>query len=124
MTMITAITVTIFLTISVLVLPKMYLASLQADSLFDEEEPEPLQALLEHRNDWIFRHLACAIGALIIVWMMQNTPGVPVNEILEAGLGVYAGASLLFALLETMLALKISCLLDMMPARVKVRRDQ
>ena len=124
MTMITAITVTIFLSSCVLILPKMYLASLQADSLFDEEEAELLQALLEQRNDWIIRHLACAMGALIIVWMIYNTPGVAVNEMLAAGLGVYAGASLLFALLESMLALKISCLLDMMPTRVKVRRNQ
>lgn len=124
MTMITAFAVTIFLSMSVLILPKMYLASVNAEALYDEEDSELLHALLEQRNDWIVRHLACAIGALIVVWMMQNTPGVAVNEMIAAALGMYAGGSLLFAALESLLALKISGLLETMPARVPVRRDQ
>jgi len=121
MTMITAMTMTITLTMTIIMVPRIYHSSLEAELLYLEEEWESLQELLAGRNDWMLRHLGCALGALFLVWMAMNSPALGVPDRMASAMAVYASCSLLFAILESLLAQKIAGLLAAVPARVKLR---
>lgn len=119
--MIAAMTLTITLTMTTVMVPKIYHAFLVAELLFLEEELELLGDLLAERNDWMLRHLACGLGGMILIWVAMNTPGLEVPSQLTSATAVYASCSLLFAVLESLLAQKIAGLLAAVPARVKVQ---
>lgn len=121
MQMITALTMTITLVMSVVVVPKLYHACLEAEVLYLDEELELLRELLAERNDWIGRHLVCGAGAVLMIWMGNSLPGMEISARMVAALGVYASCSMLFAILESLVAQKIATLLARIPVRVKAR---
>lgn len=121
MTMIAAMTWTITLAMITVMVPKIYHAFLVAELLFLDEELELLRDLLAERNEWMLRHLGCGLGAMILIWVVMNAPGLEDPSQVTSATAVYASCSLLFAVLESLLAQKISGLLATVPARVKVQ---
>ena len=121
MTMLTALMMTITITMTVIMLPKMYHVYLVAEMLYLEEEYDLLRELLRERNDWVLRHVICGATGLVLLWLTKGFPGLEVPELLAATLALYAGLSLMLALFNSLLAQKVAALLSATPVRVRVR---
>ena len=121
MTMITAMMMTVTMLVTVTVVPGIYWASNEAEELYLEQEMELLRDLLEQRNAWVLRHLGCALGALMLAWIAQSSPGLEVPAQLADALAAYLVSSLLFAVLESLVAQKIFRMLASVPVRVSGR---
>ena len=124
MTTLTAILLmTVTLTMTVSVVCTIYGTLVKVEDLYLAQETELLQELLCQRNAWVVRHLGCGLGALTLVWIAKTIPGMEVPSQLAQATGIYAASSLLFSLLESLLAQKISHLLAGSPVQAG-RQDQ
>lgn len=101
--------------------PKIYCAFIDAKLLYLEEELELLRELRLERNDCMLHHLGCALAAMLLLWMVKSSPELTVPNQMTPALGIYAAASLLYALLESLLVHKIEGWLVAGPARMGVR---
>lgn len=120
-TITTLLLMTITITLTVAILPRIYGASIKAEELFLEQEIGLLRELLAEQNAWVLRHLGCGLGALALVWIAKTCPGMEVPGQLAEAMAIYAASSLLFAGLESLLAQKIARILAVVPVKVGVR---
>jgi hypothetical protein len=110
---------TIMLTVAVSTLPRIYWAFLKVEECYQYEEADLLQELLLERNNWVLRHLSCAVAAIGMIWITQGRP--EVSQSLALAVGIYAGCCLIFAALECVLITRINRMLAAVPVKVKVR---
>jgi hypothetical protein len=120
MTMMTAMMMTITLTMTAIMAPRIYHAFLEAEMLCLEEDLESLRELLVERNSWVLRHLGCGFTALALIWMVMTSSELEVPGPTAAAMAIYATSSLVFAVLESLLAQKIAGFLSAVPVRVKL----
>ena len=124
-TITTLLLMTVTITLTVAILPRIYLASIRAEELFLEQEIGLLRELLAEHNAWVVRHLGCGLGALALVWIAKTSPGMEVPGLLAEAMAIYAASSLFFAGLESLLAQKITRILAAVPVKAGAReRDQ
>lgn len=122
MNMFSALMITVTMTMTVFMLPRIYMTWIIAEHCCMEGETEQLVYLLADENGWALRQFGCGAVAIALIWMVHNSPhdlGVPAS--MEAALAVYGVISLVFAVLESLIAQKISDFLALAPATAKVR---
>jgi len=112
-------TITLFLIATIL--PRIYWAFAKVEELHHEQNTEQLEEFLVERNAWVLRHLACGVGAIILIWISKTGPGMEVSSSLIVALGVYAACSLFFAALESLLAHKIHRIMFEVAVKVRMR---
>jgi hypothetical protein len=112
---------TVTLTLTVITVPRIYWGFIRVEQLYLDQEVELLQTFLVERNAWIMRHIGFGLGALTMLWISRNNPGMEIPSSLGLALGVYAASCLVFALLEGLLAQKVERILTGVPVRVRTR---
>jgi hypothetical protein len=100
--------------------PKIYHAFLEAELLSLEQEEESLREFQAERNMWVLRHLCCGSIALFLLWMVKTSTEMAVSSPMEAAITIYAASSLVFAVLESLVAQKIAGFLAAVPVRAKL----
>ena len=89
-----------------------------------EWEVKVLWGLLEERNAWVLRHFRLGLGALVLIWLSQCFSGMEIPVQVIAALAIYAVSSLNFAILETLLAQRITSMLASIPAPIRERAQR
>lgn len=120
MNMFGAMMMTVTVTMTAVMLPRIYMSWITAEERCIEEEIEQLQELLAEQNSWVVRQFGCGAVAIAMIWMVHNSKhdlGIPAS--MEAALGLYAAISLVFAVLESLIAQKVSDFLACRPVAVK-----
>ncbi|BCG46775.1 hypothetical protein GEOBRER4_n1585 [Citrifermentans bremense] len=124
MNMFTALMATVTLTMTAVMLPRIYLSWLVAEERCLEGEIEQLQALLEEQNGWVRRHFGCGAAAVAMIWMVKSSQqDLEIPASMAVALGAYAVISMAFAVLESLVAQKIATFLQTVPVPVKVREE-
>ena len=108
MTLLPACMLTLTLAVFVVVAPRIAADWLRYQALSATGDQEGLQRLLRQKNGWVLRHSICAIAGVGLVAMMQTLPSLNPPEHLVAVTTCYSALSFLFALTESLLALKIT----------------
>ena len=109
------ITVTIIL--NIVIVPSVYWGLVRAKQLEREQEREQLLELLAQRNGGVIRHFGLGIGAVVMVWWVQANQRMDVHPMLIETMVVYAVNTMLFAVLESLLAQKIARVLLWVPEK-------
>jgi hypothetical protein len=120
----TAIMLTVMLTMAVAIVPRIYCAFIQAEESYQYLEVRLLWELLEERKVWVLRHFRLGLGALILIWISQSFSGMEIPFQLTAALAIYTVSSLNFAILETLLAQRITSMLASIPAPIRERAQR
>lgn len=124
MNMFTALMATVTLTMTAVMAPRVYLSWLVAEERCLEGEIEELQALLAEQNNWVKRHFGCGAAAMAMIWMVKTSQhDLEVPASMAMALGAYAVISMIFAVLESLVAQKIATFLQTVPIPVEVREE-
>jgi hypothetical protein len=124
MNMFTALMATVTLTMTAVMVPRIYLSWLVAEERCLEGEIEQLQALLDEQNGWVRRHFGCGAAAMAMIWMVKSSQhDLEIPASMAIALGAYAVISMAFAVLESLVAQKIATFLQTVPVPVKVREE-
>lgn len=118
---ITVIALIIAVTVTMVTVPKIYCAFVDAKLLYLEQELELLRELQSERSECMLRYLGCGFGVMILIWMVRSAPELLAANQMAPAMAVYASGSLFFALLESLLVQKIAGWLAAGPARVKMQ---
>lgn len=118
---------TLMLTITTTLLffniPRIYSVWLTFQELVQDDAFEELQALLAAENLWAQRHFWCALMAICMAMVIDNsTLGAEAPHLSQATT-LYAGISLIFALVEAFFAQKIAVLLAAKQVMVRSREN-
>ena len=117
MTTITAMML-ITLTMALAMVPKIYWSVLRAEELVLEREK---MREFRAQRAWVLRHVRCSLVSLVFVWTAMTFTGLAVPAALAAAIAIYAASSLLFVILEGMLAQRIDGILASVSVRVRTR---
>ncbi len=124
MNIFTALMITVTLTMTAVMVPRIYLSWLMAEEHRLEGEVEALQNLLAEQNRWVGRQFFCGSAAFALVWMVKTSRhDLDIPASMAAALAAYAVISMFFAVLEGLVAQKVSSSLDSVPVVVKVREE-
>lgn len=124
MNMFTALMATVTLTMTAVMVPRIYLSWLLAEEHCLEGEIEALQALLTEQNCWVKRHFGCGATAVAMIWMVKSSQhDLEVPATMAAAIGAYAVISMVFAVLESLVAQKIANFLQTAPVPVEVGEE-
>ncbi|BDV43769.1 hypothetical protein GURASL_26920 [Geotalea uraniireducens] len=99
-------------TVAALMIPRMMLDWLRYRELLNERDEEGLRGLMAGQRRWLVRHGSCAAAATILVVGVRYLPELARYDMLANGLIAYAMLSLLFTLVESMLAQRIEATLQ------------
>lgn len=102
-------------------IPRTYSDWLSFENLVQEDEFDELQALLASENLWAQRHFWCALMAICMVMLIDNSSLGARAPRLSQVTALYAGISLLFALADSFFAQKIAVLLSAKQVTVRSR---
>lgn len=120
----TALMLTVMVVMAVTIVPRVYCAFSEAERSYQEWEVKVLWGLLEERNAWVLRHFRLGLGALVLIWLSQCFSGMEIPVQVIAALAIYAVTSLNFAILETLLAQRITSMLASIPAPIRERAQR
>ncbi|WP_224982751.1 hypothetical protein [Geomonas agri] len=121
MNMFGALMMTVTMTMTAVMLPRIYMSWIVAERYFLEGEIEQLMQLLIEQNNWVWRQFGCGAVAVAMIWMVRNSQhDLSIPASMEATLAVYATISLVFAILESLVAQRVSGFLALVPAPVKI----
>lgn len=124
MNMSAAMMVTVTLIMTAAMVPRIYLAWMTAEQYRVEGEIESLKHLLAEQNRWIGRQFFCgatALAMLLMVKTSQHDLEIPVS--MAAALAAYAVISMIFAVLESLVAQKAFSALRQVPVGMKAGRS-
>lgn len=125
MNMFGALMMTVTVTMTAVMLPRLYMSWITAEQHFVEGETEQLGLLLAEQNRWVRRHFGCGAAAMAMIWMVHNSRhDLAIPASMETALAVYATISLAFAVLESLTAQRAANFLALVPAAVKVRESK
>lgn len=125
MTLLTAMMMTVTLTMAAVMVPRIYYSWLRAEQCCLDEEPEPLRELLAEENDWVMRHLGFGVLALALIWMVKHSrQDLEIPVAMAAAMALYTTISFLFAVIESLLAQKISAFLAGTSLSAKMRQQR
>lgn len=81
-------------------------------TLFDRarDGARDLKSMEATANRWIFRHLSCALLAVLLIVGMQHSPDLHGDDPLPRVTAIYVAFTLLCAFAESLLAQSITCL--------------
>lgn len=125
MNMFSALMITVTMTMTAVMLPRIYMSWIMAERHCIEGETEQLAQLLAEQNGWVLRQFGCGALATALIWMVHNSrhdPSFPAS--MEAALAFYAVVSLVFAVLESLVAQKVSGFLAPVPVPAKIRDEE
>lgn len=123
MTMMSALMMTITMTMAAAMSPRIYMAWLVAQQRCLDGEVEQLARQLEDENSWVWQQFICGAMSLSMIWMVRYSPhDLEIPASMEAALALYAGISMLFAVLESLIAQKISTYLRCVPTQIRVSK--
>jgi len=125
MNMFGALMMTVTMTMTAVMLPRIYMSWIMAEQHCIEGEIEQLIQLLSEQNGWVRRQFGCGALAIALIWMVHNSRhdlGIPPS--MEAALACYGIISLTFAVLESLIAQKVSDFLALAPVPAKVRNEE
>ena len=108
----------ITLTMTLAMVPRIYWSFLKAEELVLEREK---MREFRAQRAWVLRHVRCSLVSLVFVWAAMTFTGLAVPGALAAAVAIYAASSLLFVILESMLAQKIDDILASVSVRVNAR---
>lgn len=118
MTISTAMMLTVTLTMTAVMVPRIYLAWITAESHAIEGEVEALQALLAEQNRWIGRQFFCGAASLAMLVMVKTSRhDLEIPAAMATALAAYSVISMLFAVFESLVAQRISRYLRQVPAQ-------
>ncbi|MBU5637025.1 hypothetical protein KOM00_09790 [Geomonas sp. Red69] len=124
MNMFGALMMTVTMTMTAVMLPRIYMSWIVAERYFLEGEIEQLMQLLVEQNSWVWRQFGCGAAAVAMIWMVRNSPhDLSIPTSMEAALAFYATISLLFAVLESLIAQRASGFLALVPIRAKIAEE-
>ncbi|QXE88069.1 hypothetical protein KP003_06635 [Geomonas nitrogeniifigens] len=124
MNMFGALMMTVTMTMTAVMLPRIYMSWIVAERYFLEGEIEQLMQLLVEQNSWVWRQFGCGAAAVAMIWMVRNSPhDLSIPASMEAALAFYATISLLFAVLESLIAQRASGFLALVPIRAKIAEE-
>lgn len=101
--------------------PRTYSVWLSIQELAQDEAFDELQALLAAENLWAQRHFWCALMAICMSVVIDNSAPAAGATRLSQVTTLYAGISLAFALMDAFLAQKIAVLLAARQVPVRSR---
>ena len=119
MTPSTAMMMTITITMTLLMIPRIYYAWLRSVIFSVEEEREKLRLLQVEENVWVMRQIGYGLFLLTVLLLLKNYKPLEVSSGVTGALALYAMVSLLFAIVESVLAQKISDIIDSIPVPAK-----
>lgn len=120
-----ALMMTVTMTMTAVMLPRIYMSWIMAEQHCIEGEIEQLIQLLSEQNGWVRRQFGCGALAIALIWMVHNSRhdlGIPAS--MEAALALYGVISLFFAVLESLIAQKVSDFLALVPVSARVRDEE
>lgn len=115
MTASTALMMTVTFTMTCMMIPRMYWAWLRSEELFVEGELWRLRLLQAEQNGWVRRHLGYGALLLLLAWLSRHG-AVELPQETTAVLAVYSAVSLVFAVIDSVVALRIEVFTQMIPA--------
>lgn len=123
MTMLTSYMLTLTLVIALVMAPRIYANWLRLKEYAEEGDLEKLGELLNEENNWVVRHLFCAVCGLVLVVLAKYIPEMDAPEQLIKMTAVYSMLSFLLAFIESFLSHKISILnvARMQPAKERAK---
>ena len=122
MNIFTAMMIAVTVTMTAVMVPRIYLSWLMAEAYRIEGEVEALQDLLAEQNRWVARQFFCGTAAFALIWMVKTSRhdlGIP--DSMAATLAAYAVISMVFAVCESLVAQKVSSSLLSVPVAVRVK---
>lgn len=124
----TTMMMTVTLTMAAVMIPRIYLSWVVAQELCSDGEIEPLLQLLAEQNSWVRRQFGCGAVAFALIWMVKTSQhDLEIPASMEAALAIYSGLSMVFAVLESLIAQRISDCIGGVPATaapVRIREDE
>ncbi len=108
MTMLTSIMVMLSVTLVLIMVPRIYGSWLLLKESAEEGDLDRLNDLQNQHNEWIIRHLCMALLALGFVVVIKYLPELEAYSQTASATAVYSFISLTFAIVESLLAQKIS----------------
>ncbi|QXE92487.1 hypothetical protein [Geomonas subterranea] len=124
MNMFGALMMTVTMTMTAVMLPRIYMSWIVAERYFLEGEVEQLMQLLVEQNNWVWRQFGCGAVAVAMIWIVRNSQhDLAIPASMEATLAIYAAISLGFAVLESLIAQRVSGFLALVPARAETGED-
>ncbi|HBA88839.1 MAG TPA: hypothetical protein DCZ75_12910 [Geobacter sp.] len=127
MNMFTAMMMTVTLTMTAVMVPRIYMSWMLAEERCIEGEIEPLLELLAEQNSWVLRQFGCGAIAFALIWMVRTSQhDLEIPAAMEAALAIYTAISMVFAVLESLIAQRISDFISCVPGSavtVKIRED-
>lgn len=108
MAMLTSYMLTLTLAIAVIMAPRIYTNWLRLKEYAEEGDLEKLGELQQEENNWVARHLFCAVCGLILVVLTKYLPEMDAPEQLIKMTAVYSMLSFMLAFIESILSHKIS----------------
>ncbi|MBU5612702.1 hypothetical protein [Geomonas azotofigens] len=124
MNMFGALMMTVTMTMTAVMLPRIYMSWIVAERYFLEGETENLMQLLVEQNSWVWRQFGCGAVAVAMIWMVRNSQhDLAIPASMEATLAIYATISLAFAVLESLIAQRVSDFLALVPVRAKIAEE-
>lgn len=122
MNMFSAMTFTVTLIMTAVMVPRIYLSWITAEERCAEGEVEPLRELLEEQNRWVMRQLGGGAAALALILMVRTSPhDLEIPGAMAVALAAYAVISMGFAVCESLVAWKLSSSLQHMPVAVRAK---
>jgi hypothetical protein len=117
-------TVTVMVTL--IMIPRIYGSWLQIMESAEAGDIDKLVDLQAQQNNWIIRHFICALLALALVIAMEYCPDLGAPEQIIGATEGYCAISFVLALIESVLAQKISSLSInlMQPVKEQSNRNQ
>lgn len=122
MNIFTAMMIAVTVTMTAVMVPRIYLSWLMAEAYRIEGEVEALRELLAEQNRWVGRQFFCGGAAFALIWMVKTSRhdlGVP--DSMAVTLAAYAVISMTFAVFESLVAQKIASSLQSVPVAVRVK---
>jgi hypothetical protein len=94
--------------------------------LCEAEDVYQLQKLIKSKREWIYRHLLCAVAGVMLVTVIKLTPSLEDYNLLAGLFAVHIIFSLIFALLESLYAQRISSAVNVriMPSNMACPQDR
>jgi hypothetical protein len=102
-------------------IPRTYAVWLSFQNLLHDDDYDELQALLAAENLWAQRHFWCALMAICMAIVIDNSALGASTPRLSQVTTLYAGISLSFAIVEAFLAQKIAVLLSARQVAIRSR---